>query len=374
MRKFFSVLFSTFLYVFCVAQFTANDVKFFAGTGSQTAYFVTDFKDGTDDRSYVWGVRFNPGQNITPPQMLQMIKAAEPAFDYNLTFNNGFLDKVSFNSHSQQSSPDWWSLWTATDPSAFGMNGWMNSGIIEDGTWYGASYGFSNPTAESPVLPIAAYGSQWYNASQITNWIGVGSHKSLVVVDFGTNNSNGNANSFVFGIQYNGTITGEQALQMIASYTNTFSFTAASNQISSASLNSFSGTSSGNSSWKLYKGTNLSNWKTSANLSSVVLNNNDWFGLSFGSRRPFIPTEANVNLSVKDIAKESFRIYPNPASDFIMIDTTNKIEKVALYSVTGQQVLTAVNNKINIQNLPSGVYVVEIQTDKSVISKKIIKR
>ena len=82
MQKILSFIFTSIV-ALSFAQLTANDVKFFVGTGSQTAYFVADFKDGTDDRSYVWGVKFNPGQNITGPQMMQMIKNAEPAFDYS---------------------------------------------------------------------------------------------------------------------------------------------------------------------------------------------------------------------------------------------------------------------------------------------------
>ncbi|MFY1045632.1 T9SS type A sorting domain-containing protein [Chryseobacterium sp. GP-SGM7] len=373
MRKIFSLWF-ILIVGNCLAQFTANDVKFFVGTGSQTAYFVADFKDGTDDRSYVWGVKFNPGQNVTGPQMLQMIKSAESSFDYNLTFNNGFLDKISFNEHLAQSVPDYWSLWSGDDTNNWSMAGWMNTGTISNGKWYGASYGFSNPTAQAPATPIPAYSSLWYNASQITNWIGTGSNKSLVVIDFGTNNSNGNANSFVFGIQYNGTITAEQALQLIDAQTSTFNYTSASNQVSTLSLNSFSGTASGTNIWKLYKGTNLSNWKTNANLSAITLNNNDWFGLSFGTRRPFTPTEANLTLSASNSVKETFKIYPNPVTDFIVIETKDDIKNINIYSISGQKVMNTLHKKINIQSFPSGVYFVEIKTYKSTTTHKIIKK
>lgn len=373
MQKILSFIF-TFIVALSFAQLTANDVKFFVGTGSQTAYFVADFKDGTDDRSYVWGVKFNPGQNITGPQMMQMIKNAEPAFDYILTFNNGFLDKVSFNDHVAQSVPDYWSLWGGSDTNNWSMGGWMNSGTISNGEWYGASYGFSNPTAEAPATPIPAYNSLWFNSSQITNWIGTGSNKSLVVIDFGTDNSNGNANSVVFGIQYNGTITAEQALQLIDAQSSTFNYTSVANQVSTLSLNSLSGTANGTNTWKLYKGTNLSNWKTNANLSTITLTNNDWFGLSFGTRRPFTPTEANVNLSVSNAVKQGFKIYPNPASDFIIIETKDEINTIDIYSISGQKVLNTQSKKINIQSLKSGVYLVEIKTNQSTTTHKIIKK
>ncbi|QIY90611.1 T9SS type A sorting domain-containing protein [Chryseobacterium gallinarum] len=374
MQKILSFICS-FIVVFCCAQFTANDVKFFVGTGSQTAYFVADFKDGTNDRSYAWGVRFDPGQNITGPQMLQMIKNAEPAFDYFLTFNNGFLDELSFNDHSQQSGPDYWSLWRGNDTNSWSTVGWMNNGTISDGKWYGASYGFSNPTAEAPSTPIPAYSSLWYNSSQITNWIGTGSDKSLVVIDFGTDNSNGNADSFVFGIQYNGTITAEQALQLIDTQVSTFNYTSAANQVSSLSLNSFSGTPNGANSWKLYKGTNLSNWKNHNDLSSITLHNGEWLGLSFGQRRPFTPTEApQSTLGTSSVSKKTVGIYPNPATDYIHINTQESMKEVNIYSSSGQKVMTSEISRINIQSLSPGIYFVEIKTSGQSVIRKIVKK
>jgi len=367
------ILSFTFIFIVALywAQFTANDVKFFIGSGTQTAYVVVDFKDGTDDRSYAWGVRFNAGETLSINTLLQKIQANEPQFTYQQ--GGGFLNTIGFNTHYQTSGSDWWSTWSGSSASTFSGNGGIG-GNVQDGKWYGFSYGFSNPSMQAPVTPIPAYSSLWYNASQITNWIGTGTNKSLVVVDFGTDNATGNANSFVFGIQYNGTITAEQALQLIDNNLSTFNFSSASNQVSSLSFNSLSGNVSGSNTWKLYKGTNLSNWKTNPDLSSVTLSNNDWFGLSFGTRRPFTPTEANATLSVSNAVKEKFAIYPNPASDFITIDTKENIKEVNIYSISGQKVLNTQNHKINIQNLQPGVYLVEIKTGQSVTTHKIIKK
>lgn len=355
---------------FLFAQFTANDVKFFVGTGNQTAYVVVDFKDGTDDRSYAWGVRYNTGENLAIFHLLQKIQAEEPKFSFQGT---SFLNAISFNNHNQASGPDWWSTWTGDTAQTFAMNGGM-SGSVANGKWYGFSYGFSNPTTQAPVTPIPAYSSLWYSSSQIINWIGTGSNKSLVVVDFGTDNSNGNANSFVFGIQYNGSLTAEQALQLIQSQSSNFSYTSNNNQISMLSLNSFTGNASGSDTWKLYKGNDLSNWATQADLSQIQLNNNEWLGLSFGQRRPFTPTEANATLGVFSASKQQFRIYPNPATDYVFIDTTETIKNIAVYSSTGQKIMNSQNKMINIHLLQPGVYFIEIKTESSVKVHKILKK
>ena len=124
----------------------------------------------------------------------------------------------------------------------------------------------------------------------------------------------------------------------------------------------------------MYKGKDLSSWRGQTNLSSITLSNNDWFGLSFGTRRPFTPTVANVTLSVSNSVKESFKIYPNPASDFVMIETKDDIKNINIYSISGQKVLNTQDKKINIQSLKSGIYLVEIKTVQSTTTHKIIKK
>jgi len=70
--------------------------------------------------------------------------------------------------------------------------------------------------------------------------IGTGTNQSLVVVDFGTNTNNV-ANSFVYGIKYNGSISAIQALQLIQDQTTYFNFTTSESQIATLNLGSLSG-------------------------------------------------------------------------------------------------------------------------------------
>lgn len=370
-KSFFLVL--TFIFSWVNSQITASDIKFFVGTGSQTAYFVADFKDGTDDHSYVWGVKFNPGENMNGAQMLQKIAAEEPKFSYIVT--NGFLDKIQFNTHSEESGNDWWSLWASDNGSIWNMAGWMNSGVITNGEWYGATYGW-NPGPEEPTTPIPAYSSQWFPVStSITNWIGTGSNQGVVVVDFGTDN-NGTPNSFAFGIKYNGNITADQALQLIANQNSNFIYSINNNNVESLSLNSLNANNSGNNSWKTFKGTNLSDWTTQGNFSQTTLSNNSWLGLSFGSRRPFIPQEASY-LSVsnpKNNKQNGITIAPNPTTDYIVINSVENILKTSIYTMNGQKIFEGNTSKINVANYTSGTYILEIVTSKGTQSSKFIKK
>lgn len=368
MRKiylFFLLLCTQFFF----AQFTENDIKFWVGTGSKKAYFIADFNDNNTPKSYAWGYRFD-ADNLMAEDMINAIVAAEPKIQTDIL--SGYLYSFSYNHHTP-GTDDSWITWHGTNPETMSNENYgAGYTSLTDGLWFGITYGSDVISIDTPPsTPVPAYSSQWYTSSQITNWIGTGTNKSLVVIDFGTDNTNGNANSFVFGIKYNGNITAEQALQLIQSQTSYFSFTKANNEVSNLSLNTFSG--AGN--WKLYKGNDLSNWQKKTDLSQLELNNNSWLGLSFGERRPFTPTEASdATLSVASVSKKTFNIYPNPASDFIQIETPENIIETNIYSSLGQKVMTSQEKKINVKSLNAGVYWMEIKTKNGSTVHKVVKK
>lgn len=359
-----------FLFLFTqvlFAQFAASDVKYFIGEGTKTAYLVVDFKDGSDDRSYAWGIHFNEGENLNGIQMLQKIATAESAFAFS--HSSGFLDMISFNAHSEQSGDDWWSLWTSSfGPAEFDPSGWMSSNL-QNGQWYGASYGFSNPSMEAPANPIAAYSSQWFTNSTITTWYGSGANKSVVVVDFGTETS-GVANSFALGIKYDGTLSGEAVLTAVQSYVASFSFTMNADEV--ATINFASNTQTGN--WSIYKGTNLSNWTSKNTLSEVVLSNNDWLGLSFGTRRPFIPQEMNVDLGTPTNSLLSMvKLYPNPVHSTLNIATEQSFKNIEILDQNGRVLITGKETAIDVSILAAGIYIIQFDQGQIIPAKRFIK-
>ncbi|KFF21001.1 T9SS type A sorting domain-containing protein [Chryseobacterium sp. JM1] len=357
------------------AQFTENDIKFWVGTGSKKAYFIADFNDSDNPTSYAWGFRYD-ANNLTMEDLINAIDAADSKLETEVP--SGFLYSINYNHHTP-SLEDYWSTWSGPTAENMQPNNGANNDPLVNGKWYGASFGYgSTPTTppfSHPSAPVAAYNSSWYNSSQITNWIGTGSNTSLVVIDFGTSSSAGEAHSFVFGIKYNGSLNAEQALQLIHAQAPYFNFTSGSNQISTLSLNNFTGNASGTNTWKLFKGKDLSSWRGQTHLSQIQLGNSDWLGLSFGQRLPFTPREAsNLILGVSENSKKEFRIYPNPASDFIRIENAEDLKEVNIYAVSGQKVWTGNTTKINIQALKAGIYVVEIKTSKDTTVHKMIKK
>lgn len=80
-------------------------------------------------------------------------------------------------------------------------------------------------------------------------------------------------------------------------------------------------------------------------------------------------------LEVSDVAKTEVSVFPNPVSDFINIKSNEVIKSVTLYNSSGALVKTENNNssKIDISSLPKGNYIISIETESGIETKKIIK-
>ena len=70
----------------------------------------------------------------------------------------------------------------------------------------------------------------------------------------------------------------------------------------------------------------------------------------------------------------NIKLFPNPVvGDYINIEGINSNFETKIFNVLGKLVLQSVNSKtINISNLQSGIYLVELSSDNSFITKKII--
>ena len=81
-------------------------------------------------------------------------------------------------------------------------------------------------------------------------------------------------------------------------------------------------------------------------------------------------------LSVDDVrAGVNFNIYPNPTSDFLVIDDNLLKKDITIIDVSGKIVLRKTNftdKKINISTLNEGVYFIQIISNKISMSKKLI--
>lgn len=98
---------------------------------------------------------------------------------------------------------------------------------------------------------------------------------------------------------------------------------------------------------------------------------------SFGSgeTRDYIFT-VNNSLAIEDNPlNNKIKVYPNPTSDYINIETASEIKNVAVYNMIGQLVLNTVSNKVDISNLSKGTFILEVTSnDGQKFSSKIVKK
>lgn len=76
-----------------------------------------------------------------------------------------------------------------------------------------------------------------------------------------------------------------------------------------------------------------------------------------------------------DVSESEIKIYPNPATDFITIESTVKYKGISLVNTSAINVFRFVNvNKINLNGLPSGMYICCFELENGgVLYKRLIK-
>jgi Secretion system C-terminal sorting domain len=84
-------------------------------------------------------------------------------------------------------------------------------------------------------------------------------------------------------------------------------------------------------------------------------------------------------LSVDEFNKSGMSLFPNPVLDFITINNPDNIQinTISVVDMNGRELLnnkyTTTSNTINLSNLSKGIYFIQLNTDKGILSKKIIK-
>ncbi|MCR5862830.1 CotH kinase family protein [Flavobacterium sp. J372] len=92
-----------------------------------------------------------------------------------------------------------------------------------------------------------------------------------------------------------------------------------------------------------------------------------------------IAIEAKAVLSAPRFEREiSVKVYPNPTDSNVTIDASVPMDKIVIYNIFGQLVqqytpVTA-QQKINLEQLPAGIYFAKVTSGKSEITSKIIKK
>ena len=79
---------------------------------------------------------------------------------------------------------------------------------------------------------------------------------------------------------------------------------------------------------------------------------------------------------VKDVIKNKFLIYPNPANNFITISAEETIEQIAIFDVNGSLIFSKSyqlnNTSVNVSNFAKGVYIVKVLSKENSSVQQLI--
>ncbi|MDR1345688.1 MAG: T9SS type A sorting domain-containing protein [Bacteroidales bacterium] len=84
----------------------------------------------------------------------------------------------------------------------------------------------------------------------------------------------------------------------------------------------------------------------------------------------------SVRTSITELIEKEVTIYPNPFEDVLYIDTENQINKIEIFSVTGERVFQSLKvskNNINLSNLKPGIYFIVLNVQDKIFRQKLVK-
>lgn len=358
-------------------EFSEEDVVFFVGEGEQTAYVMVDFRDGTADASFTWGIRYSEEEQPNVIYALDLIQEEDAHFYYEET--GGFLNDIIYNHHEGlDSMPDWWSTWSGTAADNMEMNAGISSSL-NDGMWYGFSYGFM-PEPQMPQFVYAAYNSEWLDFEDVESWFGEGENQTIITIDF-VNDENEEEVTFAWGLKFEEeTISALIALETIADLDENLQIVFDdADQIESITYQEMARTSNAEENWKAFIGNNMSDYAPAENGLLEEIKNNKIFGLSFGGekvRRPYIPVLVeNTDMGIDQVEKDvQVKVWPNPTTDILQITSTSEIQKIQVFDLQGRKVLEGFEKELNVENLLPGNYLLRIIGDQMILNKRFIKK
>jgi endonuclease I len=138
-------------------------------------------------------------------------------------------------------------------------------------------------------------------------------------------------------------------------------------------------------------------WNIEDPVSQVEINRNEYLGnannsYGQGNRNPFIDNPYlatriwgglaaqdtwGIYLSNEDYFSTNFHIYPNPAHSFVFVENNDesRINSYDIFSILGERIQSgqlAQDNSISVENIATGMYWLQVNTDTSSSIEKII--
>lgn len=81
-------------------------------------------------------------------------------------------------------------------------------------------------------------------------------------------------------------------------------------------------------------------------------------------------------VAIDDVAMQSvsLQLYPNPATDRLMLSADMPVQRVQVFDMTGRMVISSTGTELDVSALPAGLYMLRAMGETGVGSKKFIKK
>ncbi|MFK5856718.1 MAG: Omp28-related outer membrane protein [Bacteroidota bacterium] len=95
-------------------------------------------------------------------------------------------------------------------------------------------------------------------------------------------------------------------------------------------------------------------------MNEIVRRTNDWF---------------NFGVGVNEIFESLIKVFPNPASNNVTVESASIIKHISIYDISGRKVYSVSLNQnkveLNIESFDKGIYMIQLETDSGTITEKL---
>ncbi|MCJ8292281.1 MAG: T9SS type A sorting domain-containing protein [Crocinitomicaceae bacterium] len=108
---------------------------------------------------------------------------------------------------------------------------------------------------------------------------------------------------------------------------------------------------------------------TCIQVDDAVYSTTNWTNIDAGASF----SENCSSVGIDELPNQEIQIFPNPASSHITISTVFELEEILIFDLFGSLIQVENAKTISVENLPSGIYIMQVKTTKGLIRKRFVK-
>lgn len=87
-----------------------------------------------------------------------------------------------------------------------------------------------------------------------------------------------------------------------------------------------------------------------------------------------VPVKLGLYTGIEEGTVNQIAVYPNPVNDMLNINVNSRLEEVRVMSITGQVLLRSTASQLNVSELPTGTYLIQVTTGNGTANMKFNKK